>query len=626
MKKLVFLLLLLTTSLPVFAQKAATNPAPKVLTEKEQKILLQKLQAISMVTKTAGEAIFWEDKKTAVEAMADAADLLWDENANQSAKWLTKAWKMIDEVSETKSETKKDEKMREFFNRSDKSGLQATVLKVAYKHDAELAEKFLKQLTEKEPDEKKDKGAFDDKTARTEQLLSLALQAVETNPGLAFSLAERSLADGISFSLQTVLTSLRQKDVNLANRLFDQALAHLATPDEAQVLWGYLFKSGFTFAVNSSGGTILAVNPNQQNLPAVAQTDPQRARNFLRAAYQIFFARPILLDTTENKRRAGNTLILGNQLTEQYDKYAPELAPPVNAFLLQLRMQINPNRQNETAKSDSRLGKLSKDATKEETYEALIADLEEKADNETDPIAKKLAYIRAALNTKPEDYKRGKSIAGKIEDEDLQADVVSFLLYRATLHFVEEKEIETAEELAPQIKESLRRSVAKIAVAQLLLQPKTGKKVEPSQLDFEKQRAFSLLGEVQRDLRNEDATLNLVKTLLGAAAVSSKFDKAQGLSTLEQTVQMINKLDKFNLKDASAPKLGIDLSSSSSATVATPRIGFGFGSAIEPLIETDFESVAATVERLAAKEVRGVGRIEAARLFFQKNKKFLSRK
>jgi len=59
--------------------------------------------------------------------------------------------------------------------------------------------------------------------------------------------------------------------------------------------------------------------------------------------------------------------------------------------------------------------------------------------------------------------------------------------------------------------------------------------------------------------------------------------------------------------------------------VATPRIGFGFGSAIEMLIETDFEQVASIVERLAAKETRGVGRIEAARWFFQKNKNLLAK-
>ncbi len=619
MKKLAFLAVLLAASLSVFAQKP--EPTPKALTEREQKLLSQKIQAVAMIERTAGEATFWEDRKTAIEALADAADLLWAENAGQSARWLTKGWAMIGEVSDQK----KDEKMSEFFNHSDKSSLRATILKVAYKHDARLAEKFLKQLTENEPDEKKDKGAFDDKSARSEQLLGLALQSIETNPNLAFSLAERSLADGISFTFQTVLTSLRQKDVNLSNRLFDVALSRLSTPDEAQVLWGYLFRSGFTFAVNSKGGMILAVNPNQQNLPAVAQSEPARARNFLSAAYQIFFARPILLDTPENKRKAGNVLLLGNQIEGQYDRYAPELAQATKTFLFQLRNQINPNRQNETAKSESRLSNLPKDATKEETYEAMIADLEEKADAETDPIAKKLAYIRAALATNAEDYKRAKSIAGKIDDEILREDVVSFVLYRATLKFVEKKEIEIAEELAPQIKEPLRRSVAKIAVAQLLVQPKAGKKTEQAQIDFQKQRAFALLEEVLRDLKNEDVSLNLVKTSFGAAAVSSKFDKTQGLSTLEQTVQMINKLEKFNLKDAAAPKLGIDLSASSSATVATPRIGFGFANAIEPLVENDFESLAAVVERLSAKEVRGVGRIETAKAFLQKNKDLLAK-
>ncbi len=136
MKKLAIVIILSTFSLSIFAQKTAPKLTPKVLTEKEQKLLSQKFQAISMVTKTAEEATFWEDKKSAVEALTDAADLLWEENANQSAKWLTKAWNTIDEVTESP----KDEKMGKFFNRSDKSSLRAAVLKVADKRDTQLAE------------------------------------------------------------------------------------------------------------------------------------------------------------------------------------------------------------------------------------------------------------------------------------------------------------------------------------------------------------------------------------------------------------------------------------------------------------------------------------------------------
>ena len=620
MKNLSFLAIILMASISVFGQKPAPKSTPKVFTEKEQKLLSQKFQAVSMVTKTAEEATFWEDKKAAVEALADAADLLWDENANQSAKWLTKAWNLIDEVPESP----KDEKMSEFFNRSDKSALQATVLKVAYKRDTPLAEKFIKQLTDKEPGEKKEKGAFDDKSARSEQLLGLAYQAIETNPNLAFSLAQRSLADGVSFSLQNVLTELRKKDVNLANRLYDAALARITTPDEAQILAGYLFRSGFTFGTGSGGGMILTVNPEQQNLPAVAQSEPNRAKNFLTAVYQTFLSRPITLDTPESKRKAENLLVLGGQIISQYDIYAPELSPSAKTAVAQLRSQLYPNRQNQSSENYGRISILPKNATKEESYMALIADLEERADNETDPIAKKLAYIRAVLITSPEDYKRGVSIAKKIDDEILQEDVVSFVLYRAALYFVGEKEIETAEELAPQIKETLRRAVVKIAVAQALLQPKKDKNIEQSQIELEKQRAFALLSDVQRDLQKEDASLNTVKTLFGASAVLAKFDKTQALNSLEQTIQMVNKLDKFNLKENSAPKLGIDLSKTSSATVDTPRIGFGFSNAVENLIGTDFEQVASIVERLSAKEIRGIGRIETARLFFKNNREMIA--
>jgi len=84
-------------------------------------------------------------------------------------------------------------------------------------------------------------------------------------------------------------------------------------------------------------------------------------------------------------------------------------------------------------------------------------------------------------------------------------------------------------------------------------------------------------------------------------------------------VQMINKVDTFDLLDRAAPNLSLAASPRSGATLATPRIGFDFRSAIDPLIATDFEQVAAVVDRLASKEVAGVGRLETAKLFLQKN-------
>jgi len=83
-------------------------------------------------------------------------------------------------------------------------------------------------------------------------------------------------------------------------------------------------------------------------------------------------------------------------------------------------------------------------------------------------------------------------------------------------------------------------------------------------------------------------------------------------------VQAINKLDKFDLRDSAAPNLSL-AAAPSPETLWTPDLGFDFRSVIDPLIATHFEEVASVVERMTTKEVAGVGRIEAAKLFLQKN-------
>lgn len=83
---------------------------------------------------------------------------------------------------------------------------------------------------------------------------------------------------------------------------------------------------------------------------------------------------------------------------------------------------------------------------------------------------------------------------------------------------------------------------------------------------------------------------------------------------------MIDKLDGFDLRDRAAPDLGLGAAGTSGATVARPRIGFDFRSAIEPVIVTNFEQIAAMVERLTPKEVSGAARLEVAKLYLQKTK------
>ena len=484
------------------AVSTALSQQPGPNTEKEQQRQRQRQQAVSMVKQSAAEAPLWNDKKAAVQALADTADLLWDEAPGQGAKWLRKAWDLIDQVAEPE----KTGRFKEFFKPADRAELRMAVLSVAGRHDAQLAEKFLKQLAEKEPEEKKDRGVFDDRTARSEQLLRLAQETIDANPDLAFSLAQRSLADGVSQRLQSVLTSLRTKNVDMANRLFDLALARFSSgapdPSEAEVLAGYLFLPGMTFSANSSGQTIFVMNPDQRSLPAVAPLEPQRTRNFLVALYQLLLARPISVDTNEGKQRGQRILKLGNRTLERYNTFAPEFAQPAQGFLAQLQRQLMPAGETGSVAgasgSTANKEETTKPLTKEELYEKRLTELEDSADKEPNESLKKLAYVQAALAANPDDYLRAQRIAEKITDDNLRADAVSFVLYRAALFFAQKDEIEKAVDIVPQISDVLRRAVVKIAIAQRLIASEKG---EPGELSLKRQRAFDLLVDIDRDLK-----------------------------------------------------------------------------------------------------------------------------
>ena len=615
-----FLLLSASTALSQQPAQLSTQQ-PRPASEKELKRQGLRHQAISMVRQTAAEAPLWEDKNAAVLCLADAADLLWDENPDQGATWLKKAWDLIDQVSDSP----KDDQLKEIFTSSDRRDVRTMVLRVARKHDQQLVEKFLKQLSQKPPDEKKDRGALDDRTARSEQLLRLALQVVETDPSLAFHLAEASLDDGLSYDLQNLLTTLRKKSVPLSNQLFDLALVRFSSsqpdPSEADVLAGYLFHPAQNFT-SSTGQRIVVMNFAQQNVTPAAQSEPQRARGFLTAVYQNMLARPISLETSADQRRAQLILALGNGLAYQYSIFAPDLAPAAGGFLAQLHSRLYPGGDASgppgTASRNTKSEGSTKRLTDDELHDQRVDELEDAADKETNELSKRMAYVKAALATRVEDYKRGKRIAEKIDDADLRDDTVSYVLYRFAVLALASGLTKEASELAPEISNGPRRAVLKIALAQDLLKKATASKRGIDELNLAHQKAFDLLDSIDRDLRKEEPSAKVARIMLGRAAVLAKLDPAQALAALEQAVQLINKLDKFDLRDRAAPKLSL-AAVPNSETLWTPDLGFDFRSAIDPLIATDFEQVASVVERLTVKEVAGVARIEVAKLFLQKN-------
>lgn len=602
----------------VAAGAFAQAPLPDSRERERQRLVLY---AVSTVKEVAADAPLWNDKETSVSVLTDSADLLWNDEPVQAVKWIRKAWDIANQASAQPA----DDKLKAFFTHSTQSHLRTMVLTTARKHDPKLVEELLKQISARNSDEKTERGAFDDRTARSEQLLSMAQQLVDSDPQQAFALAQESLSDGLSYKLQGILTSLRVKNAPLANSLFDLALIRFGTvvpdPSEAQVLAGYLFQPGLTLSANSAGRGILVVNPSQQNFAIVASTEPERAKRYLTVLYQRLLVQPISIETPEGKQRAQQLLILGNLVARQYLIFAPDLAPAAQGFLVQLQRQLGSDRDagpsGEQPPREADATGSTKNLTAEERYGKRIDELVALAEKEPNTLFRDVAYSKAAIATNPDDYERARRIAEKIDDNDLRTDAISFVHYRAALFFVSKADVVKATDLDAAIRDPARRAVVKIAIAQRLLLSIKGKASESTELEM---RIMNLMNEVDRSFKTADASANGAKILLAKTAILSKLEPIQAFAGLAEAVHMINKLERFDLRSSAAPNLGMGAVSISGATVISPRAGFDFHSAIDSLIDTDFEQVIAISGTLATKEQSGRARVEAAKLYLLKNR------
>lgn len=573
-------------------------------------------RARDLAEATADEAVKWDDKRAALRVLSGAADLLWEDNPERSRAWLTRAWDLTGEV--TAEEEGND--TRRYRSNSPQAGDRAAVLAVAQRRDRELSERFLEQLTDEKEQSRHDsrRGIFDDRTARSEQLLNLALATVESDPAAAAALAERSIADGISFQLQAALLALRARDAAAADRVFDAALNRLSTgfahASEGQVIASYLFTPGRVFGAGGGSTTALAVG-TQTNLPpkTPAEADPARARRFLGVMQRVLLSMPVPSATADPSRSAQEFATLAGSLAAGFKHYEPELWLPVEQRLAQLIPDLAPARPDGKLPSSARANLASRAAAGADARELnrlYVDGLEAAAEKETDPLARKLAYVEAALATVPEELERGLGLAGRIVERDLRDQVISFLVYRAALLALEKGLLDEAVSLSSKAK-PVQRAIVLVTAAQRIAAGRAGKSdAKALGLTF---RALDLLSEAEKLLKQDDLPAEAVRVRLGLVAALATLDAPRALEAFGGVVAAVNRTGSFDPSDAAAPRVaGLD---GFSARALLPRIrgGYGLKDAVTPLARADLEGSVMAAGKLSRPAVRGVCMLEIAR-------------
>jgi hypothetical protein len=547
---------------------------------------------IDLLDTTADEASHWDDKAVAARTQAQIADLLWDSNPDNAVAYLKDAWAAAARVEEPKRDRSA------FVNPSVRNAVRRDVLLVARRRAPKLASTWLEEMVEEcKSAEQKERGTFDDRSARSAVLLQMANEVVVKNPQAAADLSIESLRDGVSFNLQTALLRLQQKNPTLAETVFRAALARLRTagmtdPNELLTLYSYLYTPGRVFGANTSESrneVQLALGGPRAAVPASRQ-NPALARDFLELAADLLLSAP--LPAANNAQTVARSLVsvIGTLLRE-----VSEQLPDKAALLRARAQQLDADARFSNAPIPRRpdIPDLRPGESKESFNERRVDLLEEAAANGRDVLTRDVGYANAAVTTALDRYQRGLDLAGKIDDKNLRDGVRDWLIYRATLHLIASGNLDDAYKLNLKNDDAAQRAVCLVVGAQRFVR------------DKDATRASEWLREASAIVRRSEPNETFARIALGIVSTYGPFDAQSALDSLPYAVKLMRNAAPSSLNEDHAPRVKGITGITPISDVASGTTGFSLQSAIAVFSPEQFEQVLSMLDDITSREARG---------------------
>lgn len=561
-----------------------------VYAQNDDKVLAR---IIDVLDSTANEAKLWDDKSVAARTQAQIADLVCGMNPDDATAYLKAAWATTAKIEEPNRDRSP------VVNFSLRNVVRRDVLLVARKCAPKLAVSWLEEMVEESKSaDKKERGTFDDRTARSAVLLQMANQVVAENPKVAAELAIDSLRDGVSFNLQTVLLRIQQKDPILAETVFRSALAHLRAagmndPNELLTLYSYLYTPGRVFGANTSasrnelqfaiGGPRIATPAGRQN--------PALAREFLNLAADLLLIAP-LPDPNNTQIAARSLVSVIATLLREITERLPDKAALLRARTQQLDAEAHFSNAPTQRRADIPEGRPGEST--ESFNERRVDLLEESAANGRDVLTRDIGYANAAVATSVERYQRGLDLAGKIDDKNLREGVRSWLLYRATLNLIASGNLDDAYKLNLKNDDLTQRVICLIVGAQRLVK------------DKDTTRAGQWLREAGAIVRRSESNDSSARIALGIVTTYGRFDTEAALDSLLIAVKLMRKAQPASLNEDQAPPVKRITGITPTSDVANSTTGFSLQSAVGVFPADQLEQVLSVLNDITPPEARGI--------------------
>lgn len=597
-------------SLDALSQSKPTTTPQKVQKAQENSVTENSLnlRIIAVLHQTADEAKGWDDVKISSQIQAQIADLLWDFDAVSAENYLTRAWDKARQVKESK------EKPSRFRNYSDRVDAGREVLLVARKRQPQLAKKWLKELSDsaQEDFEKKSKGLFDDRTARSAVLLQMAMQAAETDIQAAASLATESLRDGISFGLQSVLIKIQEKNAELAAQVFRAAMKRINSvgvkdAGEIQILYSYLYTPGrvsTTADSASQGNTITAFGRDHSNVTSAAGLYPDLAREFVQIAAHALLKMPFLADAENPQTSAREQFGVINSILYRLGNSSPELSRALHERLNEITANAGFSPAAPISPKD--LPPRQQGESRSDFEKRLLDKALEEAEKIANPLQRDVFIAQTVLRSDAGQFEKVKNAAEKIDDKELREQILNFLLYKASLNLIKVNNLDEAYKLLQKNSEPRQKAAILIVGGQTLIKQKDF--IQAQNWLYDAQKLFD-----KHKSSNED-WINIGFGLVNGYAL---FDEIEALKILRTTVKLIEENSKNYNRDK-AP-LAVKFSGLDFSDFTFGTKNFGLNSAIKSFSKQSFEDVLSALKDLKNPQAKGEGILLLSRKNLEKN-------
>lgn len=558
---LLTVLAFLACSLPINAQPQAADKKPrkakpdksKVKPEADPLALQRRTVAISLLTSLADEARGYQDQTLRARVQARAADALWNSDVEKARTLFRRAWDSAAIADREAWQRYTEEQKRQSSERGggrfiqQPPDLRSEVLRLAAKRDRELAEEFLRQLTEDtnretslpvaNTAEPASSVTADPESPPIEivQRLELGRQLLEGGDiGRALQIADKAL-DRVTTRGIFFLCALREKDPAAADQRFANMLANtVADPTSdavgVSVLSSYVFTPFLYIIVRGNGQNHSSQARETIEAPKIS---PELRLLFLRGAMQILL-RPLPppdQDRTIAGRRGLYFVIA--RLLPLFDQYAPDLAPELRVQLASLASDVPEDLRTGRNRLLTR-GLVTEDQTRDEGRESL-----ERAERGSNAAERDQWYARAAQLAARKGDVSARDLVDKISDSDLRKRARAYVDFMLVSRAIDKKDPQEAMRLLPSAElTNIQRVWALLEVARML------KKTDATQ-------AVEVLNEaatVGRRIGGSD--VERAQAMVGVATLMFEIDRGRVWEALTEAVKAANSVVVFGGEDA----------------------------------------------------------------------------